>query len=162
MGLVGKKIDFKSWSAVPGLSANISADSTFLASGFLSFLVPATILRVRGAVQAGFRTSGLTIADEASIVFGLGIFSTDAVVAGAGSLPDPSQEPDYPWMWYGEIILMAPVADFTPPLTVQRLEVDTKAMRKVKPGESLVVVVQTQGAVAVDVSFGDIRVLVGT
>jgi len=162
----GRKIDFKQWSNAPGLIQQIAATGTFL-SGSLSFLAPGTILRVRGYVAAFFDAT-MQVDDRMVLTFGLGIFSTDAVALGATAVPDPADEPQYPWLWWKEFRLDSKT---TTGLTggwgiaAQRYEVDTKAMRKVKPGESLVMVFQSTnlaGAPATDIDVGQLRVLIGT
>ncbi len=161
----GKKIDFKEWTATPGITQDFNSDQTFVASGNIAFGVPGTILRVRGVLFVSFLTSGLTADDQAAVVFGLGIFSNDAIAAGAGSLPDPSAEPEYPWMWYGEAQLHTIAANVAENGVSDRLVVDTKAMRKFKPGEGLVLVgqyVNITGLPNVVVTVGRLRVLIGT
>ena len=63
-------------------------------------------------------------------------------MAGAGSMPDPSAEPEYPWIWFGETMLYSPNANFADPMINQRLEIDSKAMRKFKPGQALTIIAQ--------------------
>ena len=112
-----------------------------------------------------FLSSGLTALDAADITFGLGLFATDAVNAGAGSLPDPAAEGEFPWLWYGQAIMRSPGADLAAPGAMQLLEVDTKAMRKFKPGETLAWVgqyVNITGTPGLHVDFGRTRVLIGT
>ncbi len=162
----GKKIDFKQWSATPALVSTVSTDGTALGGG-LDFVVPATILRIRGFVQAIFDAT-MQAGDLMILTYGIAIISTDAFNAGSGSVPDPSGDPEYPWMWWGQMRLQAFVAaghegGWGP--TGQRLEVDTKAMRKIKPSETLTTVFQrtgTAGAPATDVTIGQMRTLIGT
>ncbi len=162
----GKTIDFKSWSAIPGIVIDpIGADTTSI-GGALSFSGPATILRCRGSVKAMFDETK-QVGDNASFTFGLGIVSTDAFNAGAGSVPDPEAEPEYPWLWWGHLDLQSFVAagEEAWGTTNQQLEVDTKAMRRMKPGESLIWVVETtsfSGAPVSIVEIGITRVLIGT
>ena len=92
----------KSWTAIPSSSLDLTAGGTTLGT-FVSFAAPdqpATILRMVG----GFVITGTEVApvagDEAHIMIGVGIFSTDAVTAGSGSVPDPESEPSYPWLFW--------------------------------------------------------------
>ena len=161
----GKKIDFKQWVGVPTGSQNVTADGTFVGPGILNFLEPGTILRVRGRIQVGFNQAGLAATDLAVLTFGLGVFSTDAVTLGVTALPDPAAEPEYPWMWYGSVAMFSPSADTADPRIQQVLVVDTKAMRKVKPGESLAMVgqyVNSAGNPSIKVISETLRVLFGT
>ncbi len=107
------------------------------------------------------------VGDIFALVLGLGIVSTDAFNAGSGSLPDPSAEPEYPWLWWDEIRLEAFVAAGEEALgsTHQRIVLDTKAMRKISPGQTLVLVGQittATGAPVTALDVGGIRVLFGT
>ena len=132
--------------------------------------VPATLLRFRGFVQAAFDAT-VQVADILELTFALGIVSTDAFTAGSGSVPDPGGEPEYPWIWWQNIRLDATSVQASS--TVQtpwgpgamRLEVDSKAMRRIKPGQSVCWVVQSRaqaGAPVVNIHMGQTRVLIGT
>jgi len=161
----GRTIDYKAWLAVPALQTDVSGTSTTL-SGALNFAAPATVLRCRGFVQASMDETKQA-GDILEIVWALGIISTDAFTAGAGSVPDPGSEPEYPWLWWGGMHLEAFVAVGIEQWgsTSQRLEVDTKAMRRIKPGTSLVYMAQVTsatGAPVTSLEFGPTRVLIGT
>ncbi len=158
----GKTIDYKQWSGLPGINLDSAAAAT-LAGGSLAFAAPATILRVRGMVMVN--QDGATDGATQFVTMGLGIVSTDAVAAGAASLPDPGDEPEYPWLYWlsvplrSAIISGSTVGDIA---SSARIELDTKAMRRVKPGQSLVMVYQTTTASAVDINQGQLCVLLGT
>ncbi len=99
------------------------------------------------------------------LIFGLGIISFSAFAA-AGT-PDPGTDDDYPWLWWGEHRLESfeAAAQSAYGYTVAMTVVDTKAMRKVKPGESLFWVCQSASAAGAPVTlidFGQTRVLIGT
>ena len=163
----GKKIDYKRWEGIPAVSLNAAAIAT-LAGSFLSFTQSATILRCRVADMLMMFGANQVAGDQSTSAWGLGIFSSDAVAAGVGSLPDPGQEPNYPWLWWGEFNLRnnlgLPVSDQAGP-TALRFSVDTKAMRRIHPGQSIAWVIQQTsnvGAVTVNYDLGQTRVLVGT
>ena len=159
-----RKIDFKQWNAAPGLTAEVRT-TTLTVGGLLSFSSPATILRWR-SYWSGILDETRQIGDEMLLIYAIGVFSTDAVVAGA--LPDPIQEPEYPWVFWDEMVLNSfSISDARAPWGpgAQRREVDSKALRKVKPGESLVYVVQSadvSGAPVTLIDVGQLRVLIGT
>jgi len=120
-----------------------------------------TILRTRGHIQV-IQNSG--VADEsATIAIGLAIVSARAVAAGAASLPRPATEGSYPWLWHGWSITSS-VAGLVADGMLARLEVDSKAMRKVKETEVMALVfevcesVDQGGSVQLD---GGFRVLTG-
>ncbi len=161
----GKKIDFKSWSSLLSVVQSISSDSTVLGSS-LAFAIPATILRCRGQIAVGMDESK-QVNDTCKLAFGLAMISTDAFAAGAGSVPDPAGEADFPWLWWYEVHLnnFVAAASESGGLYQVRIELDSKAMRKVKPGESLAFITQyvdITGAPIVDLLQSQIRVLIGT
>ena len=164
-GRPAKTIDFKSWSGIPGSGLSITAAGTFTTPGSLAFGIPGTILRIRGSLVLTFLASGFTANDEAKVTFGLGLFSTDAVALGATALPDPNAEADFPWLWYGTAEMISPSGDLTAPGSQVVLDVDTKAMRKFKPGQSLQMVgeyVDRGGLPGLRISSSVMRTLIGT
>jgi len=160
----GRVIDFKSWSAIPSFVLN-SASGIQLVAG-LSFAAPATILRCRGDVMFALDATK-QVGDQAKVAIGLGIVSTDAFTVGGSAVPDPAGEADYPWLYWTERTLVASVAagEESQGSSVDRFQVDTKAMRKVRPGETLTWITQfvdLVGAPVTDLFFSQTRVLVGT
>ncbi len=159
----GKVIDFKAWLAMLAVDSQVSTAGT-AAGGFIDFTSPATILRCRGYVQ-GYLDPTKQVGDTMALGFAIGIVSTDA--RGAGVLPDPFEEPEYPWLWHGTMFLRAEIAAGAEAwgLSAQRLEVDTKAMRRIKPGQSLVYAIErasVAGAPVTEITTGFTRVLIGT
>ena len=162
----GRVIDFKAWNSILRSEQSVSTNGTILGGGVLSFAGPATILRCRGFVQAHFDATA-QVSDAISLTFGLGLVSSDAATLGATAMPDPGGNADYPWLWWGSMRLRSelaagPSGGFG--IAAQRLEIDTKAMRRVKPEMSLVMVVEVasaSGAPETIIEFGQIRVLVG-
>ncbi len=159
----------KNWNGLPSGTLNMAAEGTFLAPGFLSFLANSTILRVRGEFTIGPDTNG-TIAsdDKCKIACGLGIFSTDAVNAGGGSMPDPNAEPEFQWLWYLSAAMTFGGTFTQEQLTeggsFKRVTIDSRSMRKVRPGQSLAFVFQyvdVSGTPPIDINLGVLRVLVG-
>jgi len=107
------------------------------------------------------------VGDEMTLTWGLGIVSSDAFAAGVAGMPDPAGDVGYPWLWWHSMHLFSYVAagEEAFGVTAQRAEVDTKAMRRIKPDQTLLMLCQVSnvvGAVAVDITFGQLRVLVGT
>ena len=161
----GKKIDFKQWTSILALGTSVNTDE-LVQGASLAFGNSATILRIRGAVQASFDSTN-TAGDDITLTWALGMVSTDAFAAGLGSMPDPAGEPEYPWLWWGTMFLHSELT-VAPPggwgTLAQRLEVDSKAMRKVKPGQSLVWLMQATGQAGTpltNIDFMQTRVLIG-
>ena len=149
----------------------MSADGVTAGAGFLSASARFTIRRVRGVIIASLNGT-LAGSDHVRIGIGLAVFSTDSVVAGGASLPEPLGDPAFPWMWWREISLRMPGsstnATWVNPggwgLAAQQIEVDVKAMRIIRPDQSLAWVIQysnTSGNPPVALDFGIHRVLEG-
>ena len=163
----GKKIDFKQWIGLPGLSDSQTAAGTII-GGSLAFAIPATILRIRPVRLYAAFDATQQAGDTMDLAFAIGIASTDAVTLGATAIPDPQGEVEFPWLWWGAFALRSFV-NAQPSdswgVNGQLLESDTRAMRKVKPGESLFWAIQLSGATGAPVTLIEIeqaRVLVGT
>ena len=159
-----KKIDFKSWTSILELNLETGVAGTFSGAS-LAFTGPATILRARGFVSARMDETQQA-GDIMRVIFALGVISTDAFVLGPTAFPDPGGNPEYPWLWWGSMHLESHAAAAAQAYGIsnQYMEVDTKAMRKMKPGESLVWIVQTAGpagAPVTQITFGQTRVLIG-
>ena len=154
----------KTWDTIPGLEQAFAAAGTVIASGLLSFTEAQTVVRVRGSIRISFRSATVAL-DSMFMAIGLGVFSTDAVVASA--FPDPAGDADYPWMWWKEIPMWSPFAiDGTGSdgygLMTEYFELDCKAMRKVKQLETLCLVAQyvdNNGTPPVQLQVGVQRVL---
>ena len=106
-------------------------------------------------------------ADAASIGVGIGVVSSDAVSAGASALPDPNGEADYPWLYWAQhdFFFGSTATDPASLASSLRRPFDIKSMRKLKPRESLVAVIQysdISGAPPLHVEFTQTRVLVAT
>ena len=102
----------------------------------------------------------------AVITLGVGIVSSDALAVGATAMPDPAGEPDYPWLWWYPMLLCSGVASDTVGLYPRgwNINVESKAMRKVGPRQSVVLLAEyvgISGTPDYDVG-GSIRFLVGT
>ena len=162
----GKTIDFKEWNAIPGLETQATTDQVIATA--LAFSFPASILRMVGAGGLVMLDETKQVDDIASIGFAIGVVSSDAFTAGAGSLPDPLGEPEYPWMYWTRTTLHSFVAAAEEGLgsTVYRFPpFDSRSMRKIKPGQSLVQVIELGGLVGAPTVVMDLestRVLIGT
>ncbi len=159
----GKTVDYKQWDGLPAISLLLVANATVQGAA-LSFTSPATILRCRGQMVA-FMDEGQQVGDKARIAVGLGIISTDAF--NGGTVPDPASEAEYPWLYWHDFQLGSSLAVGinNEGSSSYRFEVDTKAMRKIRPGESLcwqAQYVDGTGTPAVDLQMAQTRVLIGT
>jgi len=101
---------------------------------------------------------------------GIGIVTTDAFNVGITAMPDPQAEPSFPWLYWSVHALRAEIADgATSPADqsgskLERVVVDSKAMRKVRPNQSLAIMfdaINLSGTGTVAIVVPRIRVLVG-
>ncbi len=89
----------KEWSGLPGTIFALTSDST-TAGGILAFAGSGnTILRMMGGYVIG-PTSAPAAVDRVVLTVAMGIVSSDAASAGSASLPDPADEPEYPWLYW--------------------------------------------------------------
>ncbi len=155
----------KHWHSLAGGLTNATGNGTFI-GGVLALDGPWTVIRMLGSyvIQP---TSAPVAGDAVQITMAIGVVSSDAAAVGASALPDPDEEPDYPWLYwgshtffYGNTALDAGSDAFS-----IRKEFDIRSMRKIKPRESLVVVKQysdTVGAPPMSLFNARTRVLVAT
>ena len=163
-----KTIDFKQWDALPALTFSGPASTGNTGGSQLAFSSPATILRMRGRFIVGFDET-MVLGDKARVGFGIGVISTDSATLGATALPDPLGDPEFPWLWWYEVnMITAASGDVSSRafgMANQVVEFDSKAMRKIKPSQSLVLVFETGDTVGnptIEMSMAQTRVLFGT
>ena len=123
-----------------------------------------TILRIRGQL--------LCYADAASIPAKSCEIGIGALVVQAGSgttvIQSPLTDPDAPWLFYERFMMgyeemVTDVID-VPGITSFRKEIDNKAMRILRPGREVQLVMENQtqiAAMSVNLNFG-MRILLGT
>ncbi len=97
----------KHWHSIGPVNLALTSTSTAI-GGSLALDGPWTVLRMLGEFLLNFDPEGtIAINDKATITLAVGVVSTDAAAAGAGSVPDPNVEPDYPWLYWSEHFLVA-------------------------------------------------------
>ncbi len=162
----GKTIDIKQWTSILSLRTSVqSASGTFSGAG-LAFTSPFTILRMRGSLLVYLDESAV-LGDQSKIAYGIGIISSDAFTLGPTAMPDPAGEADFPWLYWEEINLgLLETGDLRAFGISSRLSNwDSKAMRKVKPGQTLAWIGQTvniTGDPPMEIQIGQTRVLLGS
>jgi len=118
---------------------------------FFAFEEKATIVRVHG--QLMIKTS---IAGNLNVTgaIGMAVVSDEAFLAGVGSIPEPFTDANWSgWFVWRSFAYDIRVADATGVVLFPwHLEIDSKAMRKVGPQETVVVIVESQAG-AFDVVF---------
>ncbi len=156
------------WHSIPSSGMAHTASGTLI-GGSLALDGPFTVVRMLGHFIVVPLPGGTFVAlDSALISLAIGVVSSDAVAAGAGSVPDPTGEPDYPWLYWAEKFFLLPSSsDDANSGEGSRWEVafDIRSQRKMKPRESLVVVSEytdSTGAPPMNIKMAQTRVLVLT
>ena len=122
-----------------GISAILSSFTPDVAG----MLAP-TVVRTRGVFQVHPTAFSADLSYDGA--YGLGIVSSEALVAGATAIPRPFDDDDWPgWLVHGYFIqrlefLGAQSEHFLPDEKV----IDSKAMRKMGPNEALVWMVESR------------------
>ena len=153
----------KQWTSILAATHTITADSTVAIAG-TALGISATVLRMIGEYQIT-PTSAPTAGDNVVITLGIGVISSDAFAVGGASLPDPAGSPDFPWMYWASHSWFSPTTSSTAAGVNFRVPFDIRSMRKLKPVEMLVFVVQyadTAGTPGMTVRIGQTRVLFGS
>ena len=142
-------------------SVNVQTSSTSLLL-LLDQATAPTIVRLRGDIIV--QATG-TATHAVLVGVGVAIVSTRAATIGPTAVPRPVTESDFSWMWHKFIHLVVKASSDTvgSVATIVRVEIDSKAMRKVlSTEEELVMVTETDnGAGNAGILFmGSLRVLV--
>ena len=138
------------WST---LAANACvAESVVIATGDDA---TGTITRIRGRV--GLFAKG-NAAVEGIIGMGLLVATTKAFVVGTTALPCPlTDASDEDWLWHTYVPMIetagAAPAEDTNLMGSQRVEIDSKAMRKFEDSQSLIFVIESS-AIAISFTWG--------
>ena len=139
-----KIIAHKGWSTiVHGQIASMDIAENVTAVGDVAGAVVAasTILRTRGIVFA--QLDSTAVDERVTIAVGVIIAGERAVTAGVASLPGPLNQGADDWIWHGYLTVSSGAeAAINDNSLFDRLEIDSKAMRKVKEDETFVFMAQ--------------------
>ena len=154
----------KEWTGSLVAQNSMSSNATALA-GSVGFAIPGTILRILGEYVIGL-TSDAVATDNCTLTVGIGIVSSDAVAAGAASMPDPTDEPNYPWLyWMSHGFTFEAAQSVGGPAEQVRHSFNVQLMRRFKPGQTLAMVLQYEnvaGNPPLTILTSVYRVLIGT
>jgi len=153
----------KQWERLAGSQLDMTVDGVKIGNQ-LNFSSSQTVIRMVGEYIIG-PTSAPTALDACNITVAIGKVSTDAATAGAGSLPDPASEGGYPWLYWMSHAFEFPAGNLLESSAQGsvRRAFDIRSMRKFKPSESLVWLVDYtdfNGAPPMTVFAASVRVLV--
>jgi len=103
-------------------------------------LIAQTLVRTRGMIGVTLDTSAVD--EQVMVRAGLIVITADAAVAGI--VPGPGSDRGEDWFWTGQIFLTSGAeAAIIPDRLSGQIVVDSKAMRKLKPGNTIVLAVET-------------------
>jgi len=156
-----------SWEAGPDArDVVISTSSQSLwTTGVVALQGGLTVVRIRGFINL-WQTAGTAAGDGFFGAVGIGITTDEAFLAGVASIPSPLSDLEWDgWVYHSfwdTRVLTGTFSDgVNAGLTYQRIEIDTKAMRKLKQGMTLFGSVgQIESGTAVVEYNADTRVLV--
>ena len=111
---------------------------------FVPFSEQTTIVRTRG--QISVFPAALTADVEIVGAIGIAVVSDEARIAGVASVPEPFTDADWGgWLVWRSFSYRFEFADATGVnFPNWSFEIDSKAMRKISPSESLVVIAESQ------------------
>jgi len=154
----------KHWGGLPGVELHLTANVTGIIGSVPAEHPGETVLRMLGEyiVQP---TSAPAAGDAVLITAGIAVISTDAVIAAA--FPDPHGEPEYPWLYWASHAFHYPdtALESGQGTGALRKAFDIRSMRKMKPRESLVFVMEYTdivGTPPMSIVAGRTRVLSAT
>ncbi len=158
-GRSGRRTDY-SWLGVNDIASDvdIGGAAQFLGTA-TTFGSAGTLVRIRGRAFAQLDTGGIN--ERATLILGLGVFQNDAVLAGiAPEFNTDGASSEYSWIWTGALFVSScSEAAIVDDSLFDRIEIDTKAMRRIKPNEVLAMVIEAPAAGALD-QTGTIDVMV--
>ncbi len=104
-----------------------------------------TVIRTRG--ECVVKPQAITATVSVSGAFGVGIVTDQAFVAGAGSIPRPFDDAGWDgWFMWQSFSFENTVIDATgfQSMIGRQYQVDSKAMRKIQAGETMVLMAESQ------------------
>jgi len=155
-----------SWTGLRGVLLSIASNAAALVD-VASVAVAATLMRTRGQLLA--QIDGPVDGDANAVALGIIIVTEEQIAGGASTVPSPTFDLDAEWLWHGYMLLSAQAgtgvgASLNVGSVVDRLVVDSKAMRRMKQSQHVALAVESNslsGTGLLNV-FGAFRVLFGT
>jgi len=135
----GRKTDF-TWQGLFPVGNSTASGAAFVQL-VVTTTTPATLYRSRGEIIGSI--DGPADGNKLGLSFGLIVATEEQVAVGATALPNPAVDLDAEWIWHGFILLLSQAIVSTDyRLHSGKLQVDSKAMRRMKQGQSVVLVGQ--------------------
>ena len=137
------------WGLGPGstVKTEITASSSVVVGSIFNYAVPGTLVRLRGQLQL-YLTAATAADDGFSGAFGIVLVRAAAAAAGIASLPTPLTDVEDQFLYHRFFSVHAPAAFAVTGYASDsmaaaiQIDVDSRAMRKHTPGDSLVAVLE--------------------
>ena len=134
------------WGVGPGgtgVTTLSASGSSILGAGVTTVAGIVTLVRTRGLFDV-FLTAGVSAGDGMTGAVGIGIVSEPAFDAGIASIPTPITEAVWEgWLWHSFFsVHVGAAGGLDNPGASQRIEIDSKAMRKFSVEDTFVAVVE--------------------
>ncbi len=133
----GRPVDL-SWIGTCGgaTSVDLAADTAMTPQSLGVATGSFTVMRLRGHIYVQLDSGAVD--ERALLAFGIMPVSDDAFAAGAASMPSPSADLDASWMWHAfASVSSGAFSSEQPQAGFMRIEIDGKAMRRLKSNETL-------------------------
>ncbi len=154
----GRRADYF-WLAMTGEieSLDIATATAGLGDTQINYVESQTLMRLRG--QYAVQLDATAVNERALVAFGIIKVKTAAAAGGVATIPTPFTEPSADWIWYDYLwVSSGAEAAVVDDMLFARGQIDSKAMRRVKPDESIIFVAEIaetndQGG-TVDIMYG--------
>jgi len=104
-----------------------------------------TVTRTIGRLTVSINNDTALI--DATVAVGCGVMRNEALVAGIASLPDPEDDPDFEWLYYGVFGLKNPMNALRDgPVSSLSVPFDVRGQRVVRSGWSLFWIAESEAA----------------
>ena len=118
-----------------------------------------TIARCRGMWNAWHDTSAAAATSSMVVAAGIAVVSTKAITAGVTAIPNPLTNIEWPWLWWDSALVGNEVITAVGVQSIGNTNrvIDSKAMRKIPPASTLILVLESgpalEGAPDANVAF---------
>ncbi len=130
------------WTNTNLASANSAAIVVSLNAAALA-LRPFTIIRTRGVW--GVRSDQISVDENQFVNYGSIVVSDEALAVGVSAVPTPVEQDGSAWISFDQAVQQINAASdigLHPNMIPWRMEIDSKSMRKVEEGQTLIDVIQ--------------------
>jgi len=156
----------KQWNGLVEAAAGFTGSVTTLMTSLI-FTSAGTVIRTLCEYTI-VPTPGGTFADGDHVTIGIGlaVVSGDAVTIGSTAMPDPVDDPGYPWLYWQQHKFLLNGTPIGSAIGANvRHSWDSRSMRKLKASEALALIVQYKdvvGAPPMTVLNSQVRFLLAT